>query len=202
MNWASPLLTVEKSSGSSEYERPSAVAYVLSMAITAGRRRPAGLYLESSPDERYGVLPGEDRLVRDLMCRDVATIHPTASMRDAARLMRDRGTPHLVVLVGRRLEGVLDEHDIVVRGATQTAPPDAVPVKTLLPAGRQPVCREDAIVADAARLMAEHHRQTVAVVDGQSRVVGVLGLLDVARAVMPQVAATWLSRIQRSVPRA
>lgn len=171
------------------------------MATTAEERRPVGLYLESSPDERYGVLPGEDRPVRDLMNRDLVTIPSSASVREAATVMRDRATPYVIVTDRDRLEGIIDEHDLVVRGATQTAPLDTLSVSALLPPNPDPACREDALLADAARLMAAHGRHTIAVVNQRGHVVGVISLLDVAGAVMPNAAAAWLARVRHPAPR-
>lgn len=171
------------------------------MDHTAGSRPAAGLYLESTPDERYGVLPGEDRLVRDVMVRDVATIAPDASVQEAARTMRDQGTSSLVVSEGDRLVGIVDERDIVVKGATQAVHPAAISVRELLPTGDPLACREDAILADAARLMMIHGRQTLPVLNNTGGVAGTLSLLDVAGAVMPSVAGSWLSQVRRHRPR-
>lgn len=163
---------------------------------TPASRRPAGLYLESTPDERYGVLPGEDRLVRDVMTPEVVTIAPETSVQAAAAMMRDRRTPALVVSEGTRLSGTVTEHDLVVRGTAQPAHPATVPVSQILPPDEPIACREDAILADAARLMAARRRPSLPVLDEHGAVVGVLSLLDVVGAVMPNAAATWLSQIR------
>ena len=166
---------------------------------TAGaRRRPSGLYLESTLDERYGVLPGEDRLVGVVMTRQVVTIHPSASVQEAAKTMRDRQAQALVVSHENRLMGMVTEHDVVVNGTTRAEHPDSIPVEKILPPGEPAVCRDDAILADAARLMAERRLQSLPVMSRDGSVVGILSLLDVAGTVMPGVARAWLSRIRSS----
>jgi CBS domain-containing protein len=158
--------------------------------------RPSGLYLESTPAERFGVLPGEDRLVRDVMSRNVVCTAPVHSLRQAAELMRTRQVPALVVMEDKRPAGIVTERDLVVRGLTQSASPDTVTVKEVLQ-DREPIsCRDNAILAEAARLMADHRLQSIPVVNGEEAVVGILSLLDVAGAVMPDVAAVWLTRIR------
>ncbi|ALA58953.1 cyclic nucleotide-binding/CBS domain-containing protein [Nitrospira moscoviensis] len=166
------------------------------MERTGPRRRPSGLYLESTPDERYGVLPGEDRPVRDVMTRRIVTISPETSVREAAQLMRDHRTDALVVADGSRLLGIVTEHDVATQGATQQTHPEHIPVRQVLPSGEPLACSEEAILADAARLMAARRRRAVPVLDDRGAVAGVLSLLDVAGAVMPGAAATWLAEIR------
>ncbi len=160
-------------------------------------RPPAGLYLESTPDERYGVLPGEDRLVRDVMRPTVRTIDPRASLQEAARMIRDHAVPALIVCRDGEIVGTVSEHDIAVNGATQARSPDTVPVhEVMAPAGAL-VCRDDAILADAARLMAEQGLRCLPVMDERGAVVGLLTMLDVAVAVVPAAASAWLAKIGR-----
>lgn len=158
---------------------------------------PSGLYMESTRDERLGVLPGEDRLVRDVMSLEVVTISPSHSLKDAARLMRDRQVPALIVTEDERLIGILTEHDMVIHGMTRDTAPHMMPVRQVL-GDRAPIaCREQAILAEAAQLMAEHRLQSLPVMNAGGAVVGHLSLLDIAGAVMPNVAAAWLSRIRK-----
>jgi CBS domain-containing protein len=166
------------------------------MERTSPHRRPSGLYLESTPDERYGVLPGEDRPVREIMTRRVVTIGPETSVREAAQLMRDHPTDALVVADGSRLLGIVTEHDVVTQGATQQTHPEHIPVRQVLPPGEPIVCSEETILADAARLMAARRRRAVPVLDERGDVSGILSLLDVAGAAMPGAAATWLRRYE------
>jgi CBS domain-containing protein len=161
---------------------------------TRGR---AGLYLESTSDEHYGVLPGEDRRVHEVMSRHVVTIEPSASLRQAAAAMRDHGVSAVVVCREGRLHGLVTAQDLVVHGTAAGVAPEAMTVDALI--GRHPAaaCREDMIVADAKHLMAEHGRQSLPVLNAGGDVVGILSLMDVAAAVMPGVAAAWLSHMKQ-----
>lgn len=96
---------------------------------------------------------------------------------------------------GGRLLGILTAHDLVADGVATPRPPESIPVHTLLPPGEPAACRDDAILADAARAMSARRLRSVPVVNAAGTVVGVISLLDVAGAVMPNVARAWLAGI-------
>lgn len=52
---------------------------------------------------------------KDMMTRDVATIGPDATVREAARLMVERGVSGLPVIEEERVIGILSEGDLVRR---------------------------------------------------------------------------------------
>lgn len=54
---------------------------------TGGRRR-SGIYLESTEDEQWGVLPHECTRVSDAMSRSVSVVTPLTEIAEAARSMR------------------------------------------------------------------------------------------------------------------
>jgi CBS domain-containing protein len=160
-------------------------------------QRPSGLYLESTPDERLGVLPGEERVVQDVMSRDIVSIEASRSLKDAADTIRNRHVPALVVTRNHRPVGILTEHDLVVYGLTRGMAPTQISVEQVL-GNREPIfCPDNAILNHAMRLMADHRLQSVPVQNADGRVVGILSLMDVAGAVMPNVAATWLARVRK-----
>ncbi len=156
----------------------------------------AGIFLESTRDERLGVLPGEDRLVRTVMCPEVVSIDASRSLLEAAEIMRQQHVSALVVTQQHALAGILTQHDMVVNGLARGLPPRMVPVKDLLGDRRPISCSDTAILAQAAGLMADHHLQSIPVVDAAGAVVGTLSFTDVLAAVMPEAAATWLTRLR------
>ncbi|MDN7621121.1 CBS domain-containing protein, partial [Burkholderia cenocepacia] len=62
--------------------------------------------------------------VSEVMTRDAATIGPTQSLRDAAKLMSDLNVGALPVCDGTRLIGMLTDRDIVVRAVSMGVPPN------------------------------------------------------------------------------
>ena len=70
------------------------------------------------------------KTVGDLMTRDPVLLEPTATVKDAARMMRDRDIGTVLVADKGQLVGVLTDRDIVVRGLAQTD--DATKVRAKL----------------------------------------------------------------------
>lgn len=65
-----------------------------------------------------GVNPMETR-ISEVMTKDVITVDPRTSLREAAKIMADRWIRHLPVLEGGKLVGVLSQRDLagVLAGA-------------------------------------------------------------------------------------
>ena len=65
-----------------------------------------------------GMPLGETR-VSEVMTKDLVTVHPGASLREAARIMTDRWIRHLPVLERGKLVGILSQRDLagVLAGA-------------------------------------------------------------------------------------
>jgi CBS domain-containing protein len=116
-----------------------------------GPRRHAGICLESTGDDRYGVLPGEERLVRKVMTQDVVTVDARTTVKQAAEIMQFRNVPALVVYRNEDIAGVVTERELALKGTTRSAHPSALTVQDML-AGCEPVgCREDAILGRHSR---------------------------------------------------
>ena len=123
------------------------------------------------------------RIQRDESVRDVMTPLPrvvdmSASVMDAAEIMRDADIGDVVVLEGRRLYGILTDRDIVVRVLAERSDPATVRVgqvcsrelTTILPT---------ASVGDAVRLIREKAIRRLPVVE-DGEVVGIVSMGDIA----------------------
>jgi CBS domain-containing protein len=126
---------------------------------------------------------GPGRIPRDESVRDVMTPLPrvldmSASVMDAAEIMRDSDIGDVVVLEDRRLYGILTDRDIVVRVLAERSDPATVKVgqvcsrqlTTILPT---------ASVADAVRLIREKAIRRLPVVE-EGEVVGIVSMGDIA----------------------
>ncbi len=124
-----------------------------------------------------------ERILRDESVRDVMTPLPrvvdmSASVMDAAEIMRDADIGDVVVLEGRRLYGILTDRDIVVRVLAERSDPATVRVgqvcsrelTTILPT---------ASVGDAVRLIREKAIRRLPVVE-EGEVVGIVSMGDIA----------------------
>ena len=118
------------------------------------------------------------RTIQQLMSTDLATCPETATIADAARIMRDRNIGDvLVTRDGGQLVGIVTDRDLVVRcladGATAHEPighacsTDIASVST------------ECSIDDAVRLMTERSLRRLPVVDN-GRAVGIVTLGDLA----------------------
>ncbi len=116
--------------------------------------------------------------VEDVMTRSPVTCPASASLADAARIMRECDIGDVLVEEDGHVRGIVTDRDIVVRGIARQ--PDASKVSVI------DVCssdlltvRPDSNLEDAIRLMRDHAVRRIPVVDG-AMTVGVLSLGDVA----------------------
>lgn len=124
--------------------------------------------------------PSEGPLVRDLMTLDPKVVSPEASVRDAARLMREEDAGIVPVCYEGRILGVITDRDLTVRVLANGRDPSSVRVSEVMSGDVQVVTPDDLLV-DAIRIMGEEHVRRVPVVDRDDRIVGILSMTDVAR---------------------
>ena len=114
--------------------------------------------------------------LRDVMTRNPTAIEPSASIQDAARVMRDEDTGVVPIVEGGRPVGVVTDRDIVVRAIAEgqsdrrvrdIASTDLVTVDA------------DLSTEDAARLMGERQVRRVLVCE-KDRLVGIASIGDLA----------------------
>jgi len=121
----------------------------------------------------------DGRHVGDVMVEDVLTITPTATLKEAAELMRQGNVGMLPVVAGGRLQGVITDRDIVVRAVARGADPATTRVSEC--ATTQPVAAHpDWDVDEAMQVMAECQIGRLPVVDDDGQVVGVVTLSSLA----------------------
>jgi CBS domain-containing protein len=117
--------------------------------------------------------------VSEVMTRDVQTIRPDQTVREAAGFMLRADAGAIPVAVGDRLLGMITDRDIAVRGVAEGHGPDT-PVRELMT--NDMVCaRVDDDVEDAATKMSEAQVRRLPVVDEQERLCGIVSLGDLSR---------------------
>ena len=117
--------------------------------------------------------------VNDVMIRNVVTIDASATLLQAAEVMRDANVGMLPVMEGDVLRGIVTDRDLVVRAMTRDIRPSEVSVAECL--SEPPRCAEPTWSLDEA--MEEMARQQVGrlpIVDGDGRVLGVVTLSSLA----------------------
>jgi CBS domain-containing protein len=151
---------------------PAAIAVPLSAAagVLMGflffRRRPK-------------IEAGSTKRVDQMMTPNPKAIEPSASVVDAAKLMRTQNVGSLPIVQDNRLVGMVTDRDIALRVVADGEDPNATPIGTI--ASSNPVTvTPEANLDDALNLMAKHQVRRLPVVQNGGRLVGIVAQADVA----------------------
>ena len=117
--------------------------------------------------------------ISDVMTREVATVRPDQTAREAATFMLNADAGSIPVSEGDRLIGMITDRDIAVRGIAKGHGPET-PVRELMSSGI--VCaRVDDNVEEVATRMSEAQVRRLPVIDDSERLVGIVSLGDLSR---------------------
>jgi CBS domain-containing protein len=118
--------------------------------------------------------------IREVMSSNPTSVDPSATVVEAAKLMRDEDVGSLPVVENGRLAGVVTDRDIAVRAVAEGKDPQSTKVAD--------VCSGDLVTIDpqqdldeALRLMARHQVRRLPVVEEDGRLVGVVAQADIAQ---------------------
>ena len=116
--------------------------------------------------------------VRDAMTEDPRSIGASASVVEAARLMREQHVGSLPVTEDERLVGMITDRDITTRVVAESAVPETTSVGDVY--SRDLISVEpNSDLEEALRLMARHQVRRLPVVEND-RLVGMIAQADIA----------------------
>ena len=116
--------------------------------------------------------------VRDAMTEDPRSIGASASVVEAARLMRDQHIGSLPITDDEQLVGMITDRDITTRVVAEAANPQATSVGDVY--SRDLISVEpDKELEEALQLMARHQVRRLPVVEN-GRLVGIVAQADIA----------------------
>jgi CBS domain-containing protein len=116
--------------------------------------------------------------VRDAMTEDPRSIGASASVVEAARLMREHHIGSLPVIEDERLVGMITDRDITTRVVAESAFPETTSVGDVY--SRELISVEpNSELEEALRLMARHQVRRLPVVEND-RLVGMVAQADIA----------------------
>lgn len=118
--------------------------------------------------------------VQELMTRNVKVIDSTATLYEAAEMMRDSDIGAIPVADGGRPIGMLTDRDIVVRAIADQKDPAQTRVRDVITPRLQTIYA-DRDISEAAELMAKEQIRRLLVLDRQQAPVGILSLGDIGR---------------------
>jgi CBS domain-containing protein len=117
--------------------------------------------------------------ISDVMTRDVRTVRPDQTAREAASFMLSADAGAIPVTDGDRLMGMITDRDIAVRGVAEGRGPDT-PVRELMTNDLVTVRLDDDVDAVASR-MSEAQVRRLPVVDDQQKLCGIVSLSDLTQ---------------------
>jgi nucleotide-binding universal stress UspA family protein/CBS domain-containing protein len=117
--------------------------------------------------------------VKDVMVQTVEVVHPTATLDEAARRMREVDVGMLPVLDGAEVVGVVTDRDMAVRAIAEGLDPKSATVEEVM-TPQVHHCFDDQSVEEAAGTMADTGLRRLVVLDRAMRLVGIVSLDDVA----------------------
>lgn len=118
------------------------------------------------------------RTIREIMTAPPVAVTPDTDMATVARKMRDENTGVLLVTEGDRLQGLVTDRDLVVRGLAEGADPGTTTVRSLA-SGADVTVGPDDPLERAVQLMRERSVRRLPVVEG-GRPVGMVSIADLA----------------------
>ena len=117
--------------------------------------------------------------VSEVMTREVRTIGPDQTAKEAANFMLSTDAGSIPVTDGERLVGMITDRDIAVRGVAKGFAPDT-PVSELMTKDCI-TAREDDDGSTIASKMSEAQVRRLPVIDDQERLCGIVSLGDLSR---------------------
>jgi CBS domain-containing protein len=117
--------------------------------------------------------------VSQILTRDVETIRPDTTVKEAAQRMRSMDVGSLPVCDGRRLLGMVTDRDITIRITAEGRDAQSTPVMEAMTPDVAFVF-EDQDVQEAARIMRERQIRRLPVINREKHLVGILALGDIA----------------------
>ena len=120
----------------------------------------------------------EQRKIRDVMTPNPRSIEPSATVQEAAKLMRDQDVGPIPIVENGSVTGIVTDRDIVVNvvaeGKDFSSPVSEIASRDLITVDPEQTLDE------ALRLMAQHQVRRLPVCEEDGRLVGIIAQADIA----------------------
>ncbi len=126
--------------------------------------------------------------INEIMTPDVVTIDPDASLQQAAQMMASLDIGMLPVAIEDDLLGVITDRDITVRSAARGLDPKRTQVRYVMTEAA--ICGSDTQdITQCAKQMMNHRIRRLPILDAQRRLVGIVSLGDLVKALADKCLA-------------
>ena len=132
--------------------------------------------------------------VSQILTRDVETVRPDTSVKEAAQRMRSADIGAIPVCDGRRLLGMVTDRDITIRITAEGRDAANTPVLEAMTPDVTFVF-EDQDVQEAARIMKDQQIRRLPVLSRDRQLVGILAIGDIATAGDDRTSGDTLQKI-------
>jgi CBS domain-containing protein len=126
-------------------------------------------------------------LVKDVMTAKVEWIQPNLTIKEVARLMKDKNIGCVPVGENDRVIGMITDRDLVERGTAEGADPETATARQVMSKGIT-WCFDDQTLDEAAQLMDERQIHHLPVMNRDKRMIGIVCLADLALKGTPDVS--------------
>lgn len=123
-------------------------------------------------------------LLKEIMQKRVITISPDATIRDAAKKMKDYRIGYLLITNGESIKGCITDRDLVLWLATGKEP-DSTRIESIMQANIV-TATPDTDVYDASKIMARKKIRRLPIVEN-SRLIGLVSVSDLASVIEEEV---------------
>jgi CBS domain-containing protein len=132
--------------------------------------------------------------VKDIMHKGAVWVSPDTAVAKVARKMRSDDIGAVPVGENDRLVGMITDRDICCRALGNGRDPQLITARDVM---TKPIvyCRADQTVEDAVAVMAKSKVRRLPVIDENRRLVGMLGLGDIAAKAAAKTASTALKTL-------
>src|SRR5438552_12903412 len=117
--------------------------------------------------------------VSDILTENPQTIHPDATICEAARRMKEHDIGMLPICDGERLVGSLTDRDLTIRAVADGCDPFKTKVREVM-TPRACYCFEADDLEQAATIMETEQIRRLPVINSEKRLVGIISLGDLA----------------------
>ena len=135
------------------------------------------------------------KYVQDVMTREVETVAPDTSLKDAAERMRALNVGSLPVVQGGKLVGIITDRDIVVRSVALGMDPNSTRVSQAMTSDVETVFQDEDLDVAIRKMREEQIRRILVVDRGSGKLAGIIALGDLAENIDEKAAGKTLERI-------